>query len=124
MVCYGSSCFAFSRRIQLRQQGGVAFGIISNPGEVLDCAALLKTEAVLHGHQHQPSITQAKRWPNDFGRSFLPVASIQAGSFGATRELLGTFSRNHYFILLRKTDEIQFVSRVSSDSGLGFSTQC
>ena len=79
-------------------------------------------EMALHGHGHQPSVTVARRWPIDEGGSFTPVASIGAGSFGAVREHLGPFARNHYYVIHRRSEDIIIRSRFQGVGGVKFNS--
>jgi 3',5'-cyclic AMP phosphodiesterase CpdA len=94
--------------------------VMANASQVLDFANELRVEVILHGHEHQPSVTVARRWPLDVGSVFSPIASVGAGSFGAKREYLGPFSRNHYHILIRRQNGILIRSRQIGVGGVKF----
>ena len=93
---------------------------MANAAEILEYANQFGVEVILHGHEHQPSITVARRWPVDIGDVFKPVASIGAGSFGVAREYLGPFSRNHYYVIVRRPDGILIRSRQQGTGGVKF----
>jgi 3',5'-cyclic AMP phosphodiesterase CpdA len=93
---------------------------MANAAEVLQFANQWKIEVILHGHEHQPSVTVARRWPVDVGDVFNPVASIGAGSFGVRREYLGPFSRNHYYVIVRRADGVLIRSRQQGSGGVKF----
>jgi calcineurin-like phosphoesterase family protein len=95
---------------------------MANAAEVLDFANQWKVEVILHGHEHQPSVTVARRWPIDVGYVFAPIASIGAGSFGVKREYLGPFSRNHYYVIVRRQDGMLIRSREQGTGGVKFVT--
>jgi hypothetical protein len=93
---------------------------MANSAAVLEFANQWRVEAILHGHEHQPSLTVARRWPLDVGDVFSPIATIGAGSFGVKREYLGPFSRNHYYILIRREGGILVRSRHQGSGGVRF----
>jgi 3',5'-cyclic AMP phosphodiesterase CpdA len=94
--------------------------VMANAAEILDYANQWKVEMILHGHEHQPSVTVARRWPVDVGDVFAPIAAVGAGSFGVVRDFLGHFSRNHYYIIQRRADDIIIRSRCQGDGGVRF----
>jgi 3',5'-cyclic AMP phosphodiesterase CpdA len=92
---------------------------VSLMGNALDLqqhAAHWQAEAILHGHEHQPSVTVAARWPVELGQQFTPLTVIGAGSFSAKRDKLGPFSRNHYYVLYRRAEDIIVRSRQLGES--------
>jgi 3',5'-cyclic-AMP phosphodiesterase len=93
---------------------------MANAAEILEMATQSRCEIVLHGHEHQPCITVARRWPVDAGDAFAPTASVGAGSFGVKREYLGPFSRNQYFVLIRRPNGILLRSRAHGSAGVRF----
>jgi hypothetical protein len=99
---------------------GKIVSTMANAAEVLEFANEFKIEMILHGHEHQPSVTVARRWPVDVGQVFLPITSIGAGSFGAKREHLGPFSKNHYYVIVRRPDGILIRSRCQGSGGVRF----
>jgi hypothetical protein len=94
--------------------------VMANASEVIDFANQMGIEVVLHGHEHQPSVTVARRWPIDDGNVFAPVVSVGAGSFGVCRDHLGPFARNQYFVLHRRTKDIVIRSRCQGAGGVKF----
>jgi predicted MPP superfamily phosphohydrolase len=94
--------------------------VLGNASDVLAFASRVNAELILHGHEHQPSVTVARRWPCAPSPDFQPIVAIGAGSFSAPRAALGPFSRNQYFIIYRKRDHVVIRSRSSSDAGLAF----
>jgi hypothetical protein len=94
--------------------------VLANASDVLAFCARVGGEMILHGHEHQPSITVARRWPSDVGPNFRPIVSVGAGSISASRSNLGPFSRNQYFVLFRMKDHVVIRSRSISDNGLTF----
>lgn len=93
---------------------------MANSPEVLEMANETRCELILHGHEHQPCVTVARRWPADGGETFAPTASIGAGSFGVKREYLGPFSRNQYFVIIRRSSGILLRSRAQGSTGVRF----
>jgi 3',5'-cyclic AMP phosphodiesterase CpdA len=104
----------------LSEAEGRVVSIMANSAEILDYANQWKVEVILHGHEHQPSITVARRWPIDVGDVFAPIASIGAGSFSVKRDSLGPFSRNHYYVLVRRADGLLIRSRQQGTGGVKF----
>jgi hypothetical protein len=94
--------------------------VMANASEVIDFANQMGIEVVLHGHEHQPSVTVARRWPIDEGNVFAPVVSVGAGSFGVSRDYLGPFARNQYFVVHRRTKDIVIRSRCQGAGGVKF----
>ncbi len=97
-----------------------AISITANAAEILGWATQLNIEVILHGHEHQPCVTVARRWPVDVANVFSPIASIGAGSFGVKREYLGPFSRNHYYVIIRRPKGILIRSREQGAGGVKF----
>ena len=102
----------------------VPVSIIANVSDLLSYASLWGTEMILHGHEHQPSITVARRWPMEQKLAFKPLISVGAGSFSAPKSDLGPFSRNHYYIIIRRQDDMIIRSRQLSMNGLAFESHC
>lgn len=96
--------------------------LLANASEFLYIANEFGVEAILHGHEHQPTTTISRRWPTDGDENFMPISVIGAGSFGVNREKLGPFSRNHYYILHRKSEELIIRSRQLGENGVKFSS--
>jgi predicted phosphodiesterase len=94
--------------------------VLANSSDVLAFANRVRAEMVLHGHEHQPTVTIARRWPAEIRREFQAVVAIGAGSVSAIKSNLGPFSRNQYFILYRKRDHLVVRSRCTGDTGLSF----
>ena len=59
--------------------------VMANASEILDYANKWGVELVMHGHEHQPSVTVVRRWPVDGVAAFTPLVSVGAGSFGVVR---------------------------------------
>jgi hypothetical protein len=93
---------------------------MANSAELLEYAVQWRAEAILHGHEHQPCVTVGRRWPSEVGEVFSPIASVGAGSFGVKRDYLGPFSRNHYFMLIRRPNGILIRSRCQGSGGIRF----
>ena len=94
----------------------------ANASELLYHARRWGAEMILHGHEHQPSITVAQRWsypPRGHEAPFFPIVSAGAGSF-ALGSHLGPIGRNHYYIIHRRAREICFHSRILDDHGAAF----
>jgi len=94
--------------------------VMGNVPEILHLASTVNAELILHGHEHQPSITKARRWPIDNKSDFQKITTICAGSISGRREDLGPFSRNHYYIIYRRANDILVRSRVMGPNGIGF----
>ena len=95
--------------------------VMANAAEILESCKSCGIEAILHGHEHQPGLTLARRWTADsIDRKFWPIAVIGAGSCGAKRERLGPVSHNHYYILIRRPIDILVRSRLMGFEGIGF----
>jgi 3',5'-cyclic AMP phosphodiesterase CpdA len=92
--------------------------VMANSAEVQGCAARWGVDLILHGHEHQPSITVARTWPVDRSRRFVPVTTVGAGSFSVKRDCLGPFSRNHYYLIYRRPQEILIRSRCTGNNGV------
>jgi hypothetical protein len=93
---------------------------MGNASALLQFAAHLGVEMILHGHEHHPSVTIARRWPNDVGDEFYPIAAIGAGSLGLDVQHLADFPRNHYYVLYRLSDRVIVRSRGLGPSGIQF----
>ena len=97
--------------------------LFADASELLYHAHRWQTEAILHGHEHQPSITVAQRWaypPRSPGDpTFSSVISAGAGSF-ALGSHLGPIGRNHYYVIHRRPQEICFHSRILDAHGIAF----
>jgi len=94
--------------------------VLGNAPELLNKSKALNVEVVLHGHEHQPSVTQLKWWLGERHSNFGSIVSVCAGSCSAKRERLGPAARNHYFILVRRRNELVIMSRMMGDEGLSF----
>lgn len=94
--------------------------VMSNASELNHFTDKMNVEIVLHGHEHQPSVTIAHKWPSIKNSSFNKIISIGAGSIGAKKERLGPFSRNQYYIIYRKPEELIVRSRQLGPEGLSF----
>jgi predicted phosphodiesterase len=94
--------------------------VMANSATLLSFALQWQVELILHGHEHQPSITIARRWPIERGHALAPLCVAGAGSFACKLEYLGPFARNHYFIHVRRRDDILIRSRMTGDQGLGW----
>jgi hypothetical protein len=95
--------------------------VMGNASELLWRAHQWLVELILHGHEHQPSMTWAQRWVGETrSAAFRPIGVLGAGSCGAKREKLGALSKNHYYALIRRQREIIIRSRILGDQGLDF----
>jgi Calcineurin-like phosphoesterase len=94
--------------------------VMANAAMLLSFVSEWGAEMILHGHEHQPSLTIARRWPVERGRDLAPLCVAGAGSFGCKREYLGPFARNHYFVHVRRERDILVRSRMTGDEGLGW----
>jgi predicted MPP superfamily phosphohydrolase len=103
--------------LPLDQAKKAKVSVLGNATELLNLANRAKIELVLHGHEHQPSVTVARRWWIDKGYQLSPITTVGAGSFGAATKLLGPILRNHYHIIYRRPHEIVIRSRMLGDSG-------
>ncbi len=113
---------ATSIRLEEAQRAKVT--VMANAAEILAHATSWGAEVILHGHEHQPSVTIARRWPTDAaGKHFVPVISIGAGSVGAEQKLLGPFGRNQYFVLYRRKKDLILRSRCLGEAGIAFVAQ-
>jgi hypothetical protein len=109
---------ATSMRLEQAQQRKAS--VMGNAPALLDYATRWKVEMILHGHEHQPSVTVAHRWPTDCGDNFFPITAVGAGSFSVDAQDLGPFARNHYYILYRRPTDIIIRSRWLGESGIRF----
>lgn len=102
---------------------GKRISTFADASELLYHARRWRAELVLHGHEHQPSITVAHRWsypPRGRGdQVFYPVISAGAGSFSLGSHL-GPIGRNQYYIVHRKKHEACFYSRILDAHGVAF----
>ncbi len=94
--------------------------VMANAAQVQNVAGTLGAELLLHGHEHQPNITSASRWPAYEGSKTDGVLCIGAGSAGARQGLLGNIGRNHYFVLVRREHTLSVKSRYLGEQGLSF----
>jgi hypothetical protein len=100
---------------------GKKVSVMSNAQDLLAAAAKWDVEAILHGHEHQPAITWAQRWAGQkFEGEKGGICVIGAGSCGAAREYLGPVSRNQYYLLVKRPDNILIRSRVIGEEGIDF----
>lgn len=106
--------------LSMKEIIGKRSSMLGNAVDVLAFANRIGAEAVLHGHEHQPSVTVARWWPADAGPDFRPIVSVGAGSFSGSRDVLGPFSRNQYFVLYRQPERLVIRSRTMGDAGLAF----
>jgi predicted phosphodiesterase len=95
--------------------------VMGNAADLLELAAEVRAEVILHGHEHQPLVTIARRWSSDESiPDFHPVVILGAGSFSSPYTDLGPFRRNHYFLLYRRAGDLIVRSRALGDNGLAF----
>jgi predicted phosphodiesterase len=95
--------------------------VMGNAADLLEFAAEMGAETILHGHEHQPLVTVSRRWSNDETiPDFHPVVILGAGSFSSPPADLGPFRRNHYFLLYRRSGDLIVRSRALNDTGLAF----
>jgi len=94
--------------------------VMANASALLSFASNWQTELILHGHEHQPSLTVSRRWPIEGARGLAQLCVAGAGSFGCRREYLGPFARNHYYIHVRRHADILIRSRMLGDEGLSW----
>jgi len=95
--------------------------VMANADELLYFASRWNVDLILHGHEHQPSVTVACRWPvNRPDELVSPVTVIGVGSIGVHSNYLSPFRRNHYYILYRRPDDIVVRSRCLGDKGVMF----
>ena len=94
--------------------------VMGNAASLLSFAVGWDVEMMLHGHEHQPCLTVGRRWPIERGHDLAPFCVAGAGSFGCKREFLGPFARNHYFIHVRRQNDILIRSRMTGAEGLGW----
>jgi hypothetical protein len=97
-----------------------AVSVMGNTSELQEYAAQWQVEAILHGHEHQPSVTVSRRWPVTHGDHFTPLTVLGAGSFSVNPALLGPLLKNHYYVLYRRKDQLVIRSRQTGDSLLKF----
>jgi predicted phosphodiesterase len=95
--------------------------VMGNAAHLLEFAAEIRAEVILHGHEHQPLVTVSRRWSIDSSiPDFHPVVILGAGSFSSPYTDLGPFRRNHYFLLYRRAGDLIVRSRELGGSGLAF----
>jgi hypothetical protein len=98
--------------------------VMANAAEILAHARHWGTEVILHGHEHQPSVTIVRSWPTDAtSKHFVPMVSIGAGSAGVKQGLLGHIGRNQYFVLYRRKTDLILRSRWLGNEGIAFVAQ-
>jgi 3',5'-cyclic AMP phosphodiesterase CpdA len=96
--------------------------VLANAATLLRLAGELRAEIILHGHEHQPSVTVARRWPLDDEKSgFSTIVSVGAGSIGIKSNYLGPIGKNHYYIIARRPQDALIMSRCLGNSALRFS---
>jgi predicted phosphodiesterase len=98
------------------------FSVMGNVAQLLSFANKNKIDMILHGHEHQPNVTVSRRWPTEEEIGFAPIVSIGGGSFSGYSSILEPFSKNHYFLIYRRSKETIIRSRVLSAKGLAFNT--
>jgi 3',5'-cyclic AMP phosphodiesterase CpdA len=106
--------------VRLEQAQSRKVSLMGNTSELQEYAGQWQVEVILHGHEHQPSVTVSHRWPMGRSHSFTPLTAIGAGSFSVNRELLGPLSRNHYYVLYRRANDLVIRSRQNSESIMNF----
>jgi len=95
--------------------------VLANSDEVLYFANRWKVDLLLHGHEHQPSVSIAYRWPVDTPNELAhPATVIGAGSFGVNKTHLSPFNRNQYFVLYRRKNDLVVRSRCLGEKGIRF----
>ena len=94
--------------------------VMANAVRLLDFAKRVDAQVVLHGHEHQPSVTVARRWPQESPLDFGRIAAVGAGSASARAEDLGPFKRNQYFVLHLSEHGLLVRSRALGDNGRAF----
>jgi hypothetical protein len=85
--------------------------VLANASSLIHFSKMNNIEVILHGHEHQPFVNNARIWdtyePNTIGS----LVSIGAGSVSADKDMLGPFGKNHYYILIRTLDGLIIRSR-------------
>ena len=95
--------------------------VMANASRVLNLARNMDVEVIVHGHQHQPFLSQLSRWMGmTESVKFRPLLLIGAGSAGAKREHLGPIAQNHYFLLILQKGRLIIRSRKFGEEGLSF----
>lgn len=95
---------------------------MASAATLLDGCSQMSVEVILHGHEHQPTITKSTRWHCSNERSFRPISVVGAGSIGAPPVKLGPFSRNHYYVIHSKRESLIVMSRMLGDTKMGFTS--
>lgn len=85
--------------------------LIANTAQLLSFANHNNVEMILHGHEHQPSITITRRWPSSNNKSLHPLVSLGAGSFGGNESITSPYARNQYYIIYDQKDRSIIRSR-------------
>lgn len=95
--------------------------IIGNASDLLLHAASWRVEMILHGHEHQPSVTVAQRWkyPPREGAEFSRLVTAGAGSL-ALNSHLGPIRKNHYFVHCRRARDLVIHSRIMDANDMAF----
>jgi predicted phosphodiesterase len=95
--------------------------VMSNSHDLITAAENWGVEAILHGHEHQPSVTWVQRWA---GKRVMGsprgLCVIGAGSCGAARDQLGPVSRNQYYVLIKRENDLLIRSRAIGEDGVDF----
>jgi predicted phosphodiesterase len=95
--------------------------VMGNAADLLEFAAEVGAEVILHGHEHQPLVTISRRWSSDESvPDFHPVVILGAGSFSLQTQDLGPFRRNHYFLLYRRPGDLIVRSRELNETTMAF----
>lgn len=94
--------------------------LLANSWELQSRAMKWGAELVLHGHEHQPSMTAAERCLEEDHEPSRRLITIGAGSVGAAPSELGPFSRNHYYVIYRRSNDLVIRSRCLADGGVTF----
>jgi 3',5'-cyclic AMP phosphodiesterase CpdA len=95
--------------------------VLANSDELMYYTNRWKADLILHGHEHQPSVSVACRWPVDRPDELaFPITVIGAGSIGVRSEFLSPIKKNQYYIIYRRPNDIVVRSRCLGDKGLRF----
>jgi predicted MPP superfamily phosphohydrolase len=94
--------------------------VLANSSELLLYAHKWRAEVVLHGHEHQPSLSIARRWPLEGPNELHTLTSLGAGSVGVVRDQLGPIGQNQYYVICRTDRGLIIRSRWLGGMGVGF----
>jgi 3',5'-cyclic AMP phosphodiesterase CpdA len=94
--------------------------LLANGADILEFAQEVGASCVIHGHQHQPGITELRRWSGGRSQREGSLLVIAAGSAGVHGDELGPIAHNHYYVYVLSRRTLTVLSRRTGDTGKRF----